>query len=83
MRNILSWKFALATVGLSGVAMSASASQVHPVTMPTLAVNSGVTAVRIIARAGRRDLKLQQQKRVRNKERTRNKEKGAYPAKPS
>src|SRR5208337_3542852 len=69
--NILSWKLALATVALSGVAMSASANQAHPVIMPTLDVKGGVTAVRIMARAGRRDLKLHQKRRASNKKKGR------------
>jgi hypothetical protein len=83
MANILSWKLPLAIAALSGVAMSASANQAHPVIVPALIVQDGVTPLRIIARAGRRDLKLQQQKRARNKERARSKKKGHYPEKPS
>jgi hypothetical protein len=82
MVNIISWKLALAIAALSGVAMSASANQVHPALMPGLVVKSEVTAVRIIARAGRRDLKLQQRERARNKERAR-KKKSHYTAKRS
>jgi hypothetical protein len=65
--NILSWKLALATVSLSGVAITASANQAHSIITPTLVVKGGVTAVRIIARAGRRDLKLHQKRRATNK----------------
>jgi hypothetical protein len=85
MANILSWKLALTTVTLSGVAISASANQAHPAIMPALVVKNGVTAVRIIARAGRHHLKLQQKERARNqqKERARNKKKGRYSAKPA
>jgi hypothetical protein len=67
MVSISSWKLALAAAALSGVAMSASANQSHPVTTPAWVVKGEVTAVRIIARAGRRDLKKQQKKRARNK----------------
>jgi hypothetical protein len=74
MASILSWKVALATAALSGVAMSASANQPQPATMPALVVKHGVTAVRIIARAGRHHLKQQQKKRARNKK------KGRYPS---
>jgi hypothetical protein len=78
MTNILSWKLALAAAALSGVAMSASANQGRLAVMPGLTVKGEITAVRIIARAGRRDLKLQQKKRARDKERARNKKKGRY-----
>jgi hypothetical protein len=83
MAKILSWKLALATTALSGVAIPASANQVHPASMPTLVVKSEVTAVRIIARAGRHHLKAQQKERAHNKERARNKKKGRYSGKPA
>jgi hypothetical protein len=74
MANIFSWNLALATAALSGVAMTASANQAHPLITSTLVVKGGVTAVRIIARAGRRDLKLHQKRRASNKK------KGRYPS---
>jgi len=73
MAKILGWKLALATAALSGVAMSASANQVHSIMMPTAAAKGGVTAVRIISRAGRHHLKPHQNTRASNKN------KGRYP----
>jgi hypothetical protein len=78
MANILNWKLVLATAILSSVAFSASANQASPVIMPDLAVKGGVMPVRIIARAGRHHLKLEQKKRAENKRRTENKKKGRY-----
>jgi hypothetical protein len=78
MPNILSWKLALATAILSTLALSASAIQASPVTMPSLAVKGEVMPVRIIARAGRHHLKLNQKKRADYKKRAENKKKGRY-----